>query len=428
MTDARRAPADAPAAEGTVRTRGPVSIALAGIGGMGAVYVQALLERKDEGLFRIAGAADPAADRCPHAEILRAMGVPLFASLEGFYDGGGRADLAIVSSPHEFHAAQTELALSRGSHVLCEKPAAGSWPEVRRMMQAESRSGGRFVAIGYQWSYSSAVRALKSDILAGLFGRPRRLKLLYLWPRDRAYYGRNAWAGRVRSARGGWVLDSPAQNAMGHDLHNMLYVIGPRRDASARPVEIEAELYRAYPIENYDTAAARGRTRDGVEVLLYVSHATAVDRGPVFEYAFERGVVTCESRRSGISATLADGTVRSYGIPDAEPMAKLWEAIDGAATGRRPACGLEAAAGQVLFVGGMQESGGGGVDFPRGLVREVPSEGGSTRLVVDGLDEVLEDCWRREILPSEAGAAWARPGRKVAVPDALAESGAEEDR
>jgi predicted dehydrogenase len=243
----------------------PVSLVMVGIGGMGAAYLEALLARKDENLVRITGAVDPRPNRCKQYVEMRALGVPCFVSLQDFYRNR-KAELAILSSPIQAHMPQTTLALSNGSHVLCEKPAAGTIQEVRAAVAAE-RDSGRWVAVGYQWSFSGAVQALKADIRAGLFGAPKAFKCLYLWPRDEGYYARNDWAGKKRDAEGNWILDSPVQNAMAHDLHNMFYVLGPETDASARPVEVEAELYKANAIENFDTAAVRARTAEGVELL-----------------------------------------------------------------------------------------------------------------------------------------------------------------
>lgn len=390
----------------------PVSIVLVGIGGMGSVYVKALLEKKGAVDFRITGAVDPAPERCPQLGDLRALDVPVFGSLEAFYRAG-RADLAIISSPIPCHADQTILALDRGSFVLCEKPVAATAAEGRRMLEAEKRSG-RWVAVGFQWSFSSPVQALKKDILDGRFGRPRRLKCLYLWPRDFGYYARSPWAGRKRDDDGGWVLDGPAMNAMGHDLHNMFYVLGPTRETSAVPAAVRAELCRAYPIENYDTAALRARTTDGVEILFYVSHACRDDRGPVFSYAFEKGEATCRSRTSGVSARFADGTEKSYGVPDGEPMNKLWASIAAVRSGAPPVCGVQAALSQILCLNAAQESAPEIVGFPPGLVRR-EGEPGRDRLRVEGLDEALAEAYEKERLPSEMGVPWARAGREIAV-------------
>ncbi len=403
----------------------PVSLAMVGVGGMGAVYLKELLERKDEGLFRIAGAVDPQPNRCRQYVEMRALGVPCFVSLGDFYRNR-KADLAVLSSPIQLHMRQTEEALGKGSHVLCEKPAAGTIQEVRRALAAEKASG-RWVAVGYQWSFSPAVQALKADVRSGLFGAAKRFKCLYLWPRDEGYYGRNDWAGRRRDPEGAWVLDSPVQNAMAHDLHNMFYILGRETDSSARPVEVEAELYRANAIENFDTAAARVRTEEGVEILFLVSHASEEDRGPVVRYEFERAVVRCDSRDSGLWAELADGTRRDYGVPDAEPMNKLWRSIAAVGDpGARPLCGLEASASQTLCMNGIQDSMPDIRDFPAGLVRTVEGQGsrrlavatpGARRKVVEGLDEALAACYEAWRLPSEMGVDWSAKGKAVALRD-----------
>ena len=366
----------------------PVSLVMVGIGGMGEVYLRALLERKDDGLFRIAGAVDPMPNRCGKYDEMRALGVPCFYGL-GDFDRNRKAELAILSSPIQAHMGQTTLALARGSHVLCEKPAAGAIQEVREAIAAE-RASDRWVAVGYQWSFSPAVQSLKADILSGLLGPAKRFKCLYLWPRDEGYYARNDWAGKKRDAEGAWVLDSPVQNAMAHDLHNMFYVLGRTTETSARPAEVEAELYRANAIENFDTAAVRARTEEGVEILW---------------------------------AEVPDGTRKDYGVPDGEPMAKLWLSIAGCREeGARPLCGLEAAASQTLCMNGIQDSMPGIRDFPAGMVRTVEGGAdrrlavrtpGARRLVVAGLDEALASCYETDRLPSEAGLPWAAKGAKI---------------
>jgi predicted dehydrogenase len=399
----------------------PVSLVIVGVGGMGAAYLEALLERKDDGQFRIAGAVDPQPNRCRQYVEMRAMGVPCFVNLQDFYRNR-KADLAVLSSPIQLHMPQTAFALAGGSHVLCEKPAAGTIQEVRSAIEAE-KAAGRWVAVGYQWSFSPAVQALKEDIRSGLFGAARKFKCLYLWPRDEGYYTRNDWAGKRRDAEGAWVLDSPVQNAMAHDLHNMFYVLGKEKTSSARPAEVEAELYRANAIENFDTAAVRVRTEEGVEMLFYVSHASDEDRGPVVRYEFEKAVVRCDSRTSGLWAEFPDGTRKDYGVPDAEPMNKLWQSIAGVReAGARPLCGLETAASQTLCMNGIQDSMPDIRAFPSGLVRSVESAGGrrlavetpgARRVVVDGLDEALAGCYEAEQLPSEMGLSWSAKGTPV---------------
>jgi predicted dehydrogenase len=393
----------------------PVSIVLVGIGGMGAVYLAALLENKEKRDFRLVGAVDPQPRRCPLLAELQALDIPVFERLEEFY-GRHRADLAIIASPIHFHCTQTCLSLSRGSCVLCEKPAAGTVQEVDRMREAE-RAAGKWVAVGFQWSFSSAIQALKNDLRGEMYGRPLRLKCLYLWPRNETYYRRNDWAGKLKDTEGRWILDSPANNAMAHDLHNMFYVLGRERETAARPVRVEAELYRAHEIENFDTAALRCLTGDGVEILFYVSHAASIDTGPVFSYEFEGGEIRAAGRDTEIRGFLP-AREKSYGTPDREPLRKMWEAIDSADGQTLPSCGLEAALGQILAVNGAQDSMPEVQKFP-GTIIVSKGEPGSREVTVAGLAEVFEECYRKNALPSELGVSWSRKGRLVSLTDYL---------
>jgi len=387
----------------------PVSIVLVGTSGMGLVYLDALLKDRMSGAFRLAGTVDPYPDRCSRLDELRALKIPNFGSLEEFY-ARARAELAIISSPIHFHCQQTLAALARGSDVLCEKPPAATIQEVWTMIEAQDLVR-QWVAVGYQWSSSAAVQSLKKDMMEGLFGKPKRLKCLYLWPRDEAYYQRNDWAGRQRDGQGRWILDSPANNAMAHDLHNMFYVLGRTRETSAVPVQVEAELYRAHDIENFDTAAIRCLTDEGTEILFYASHSAPADTGPVFSYEFEGGTVSADGRGADITASIG-GRAKNYGCPDVEPLRKLSSAIACIQSRRLPECGLEAAMSQTLCINGAQDSMPEIQEFPADLL-EIKGESGRRTIQVRGLDEALRACYERNRLPCELGVSWAKPGRKV---------------
>ncbi len=188
------------------------------------------------------------------------------------------------------------------------------------------------------------------------------------------------------------------------------------------PVEVEAELYRANAIENYDTACVRVRTGEDVELLFLASHASSGDKGPIVRFEFEKAVVRCDSRTSGLWAEFPDGTRKDYGVPDAEPMNKLWRTIAGVRDGTPPPCGLEAAASQTLCMNGMQDSMPDIRDFPAGMVRTIEGPGsrrlavetpGAARRVVEGLDEALENCYEAGRLPSEMGVPWSAKGAAI---------------
>jgi predicted dehydrogenase len=353
------------------------------------------------------------AARCEKLPDLTAQGAPVFDTVEAFYAAGHRADLATIASPIQFHCVQACAALAAGSAVLCEKPVGALVEEADRMEAAE-RAAGRFLAIGYQWSYSRAIQALKADILGGRLGAPRRLKTSVLWPRGTHYFSRNNWAGRIKDGAGRWVLDSPVNNACAHYLHNMLYVLGDRVDTSARPVEVTAELYRAYPVETFDTCALRVRTDKGVEILFHTSHTTRHQINPEFVFEFERGTVRYSEEETGaqIVGTFADGSTCHYGDPAAEPRAKLLASL---AALRGPAstivCGVPAARMHTACVNALRDVPVHTFDPSR--IDRYSRETGDSFLFVPGLEEMLGDAFEHDCLPSERHADLATAATTV---------------
>lgn len=391
-----------------------VRVALAGIGGYGAGYAEELLQPSTPHSARFVAGIDPMPQLSPVYDALRQAGIPVFEDLESFY-AADMADLVVISAPIHWHAPLTLQALAHGSNVLVEKPLAATLEEARGMGEAAARAG-RFVAVGYQWSFTPAVQALKEDIQRGALGRPLRLKTKLLWPRAASYYRRSAWAGRIRLDDGRWVLDSPVNNAGAHYLHNMLYILGECRVESAHPVDVQAELYRANPIENYDTAALSCHTHDGCEILYYATHAVNDEVGPVFRGEFEGGTVefSPENGRNFVFHARV-GRTRSYGSPDDEgcPWMKLWQSVEAVRGGGEVACGIGAALGQTLIVNSVQASCG-IEDFPKEMVRRDERGDGDSLTWVEGLGADLERCYEEGILPSEdAGIRWARGGKMV---------------
>lgn len=386
-----------------------ISVVLSGIGGYGKIYADAARAAKN---VRIAGIVDPKPEGYPRwAEM--AGEVPVFSSLEEFFQKES-ADLTVISAPIPFHAPQATLAMEHGSHVLCEKPAAATPQEIRQMMQVSEKTG-RFCDIGYQWSHSEAILRLKEIILSGKLGKPVRLRTEAHWPRNAAYYARAGWAGQVYDARGNFILDSVAANATAHYLHNMFFVLGEDIASSAFPVSLQAELYRVNPIATFDTAMVRAQTASGVEILYYASHAVRDNiTVPEFHYEFTNGDVVLPEAPGGtnILVRYADGTTEDVGNPYAQQDRKFQWAVKAAAGElEAPPCPPRAALPLTLSVCAMHRSLPRVTPFPQEL-RRLHKEDFT---YVDGLAEIMHDCYAKGVLPSEAGVPWAVAGEKVAV-------------
>jgi predicted dehydrogenase len=391
----------------------PVSVVLVGIGGMGQQYLQILRKELSPHEVEIRGVVDPSVELKRSLRVLKNQDIAVYSSLNEFFENNKKTDLVVISSPIHCHVPQTCEALEQGSYVLCEKPIGATIQEAERLIQ-EKNKYQRWVMIGYQWSYSKAVQDLKNDILSGEFGRPLRLKTLCCWHRDEAYYRRNDWAGKIRE-NNTWILDSPANNAMAHFLHNLFYVLGEKTDRSAKPAQVTAELYRIYPIDNYDTIACQVYTRDGVEMLYYASHAAFPDLGPMFCFEFERATVTFGENSDQVVARDQKGYEKRYGSPESEhPFKKLFEALDAVRKPKPVLCGPEAALPQTLCVDGIQESVEEIASFPPQVIQQGRQK---EKRWVKNLASQLFLCYQKGILPHKAKLPWAHAGETISVED-----------
>lgn len=382
----------------------PLNVILVGAGGYGARYLEILLSESSRSNVRLAAVIDPNLGKCSFLGELCKRKIPVFGNIEEYFSSN-RCDLTILATPIHFHCSQTCLALSNGSHVLCEKPLCANL-EQARMMQAAENSSGKTVTIGYQWSFNSSIQRLKADILSGRFGRPLRFRSIAAWPRGDFYYNRNRWVGRKQTESGEDIFDSPVNNATAHFLHNMLYLLGKSVAESAVVDEVEAELWRANPIENYDTAALRIHVSGGAQLLFYTSHATKIARGVRFSYEFERATVEYEGEGEGridgahLVAREAGGHTIDYGSPYTEPFSKLWNAVESARTGKRPICGIAAAAEHTRCMTLAQQSPRGIGTFSSSYMKTDVSNN-YPRRYIEGLGEMMDQCYSEGILFSE---------------------------
>jgi predicted dehydrogenase len=405
-----------------IRDDTELSLALVGIGGYGNIYLSSILNKPFEDGVRLVAVADPNPSSCRLLPELYNQNIPVYQNL-GALQNRHSCDLMILCTPLHLHCEQTIQALAGGSHVLCEKPLSSTPRQAADMIDARDRAQKQ-VSIGYQWSFSLAIQALKHDIATGLFGKPKRLKTLVLWPRDEGYYQRNDWAGRRFSKTQQPVFDNPLNNACAHHLHNMMYVLGDRPDSSAMPLSVKAELYRANDIETFDTAAIRVLTTGGAEVMCIVSHATRAEAGPTFIFEFEQATLEFAGNQptdsskdgAGIQAHFADGRIKAYGSPERAPERKLCAAVESARSNQPTVCGIEAAMSHTLIADALHH-GVVPVEFAASLKHTVTQQNGQQRKWIEGLGEVLRECYATAQLPFEMNVPWATEGTEVHLLD-----------
>ncbi|MDC3416077.1 Gfo/Idh/MocA family protein [Aquibacillus salsiterrae] len=390
--------------------RKKVAVLLVGIGGYGNIYVKKLLDENHDAY--IVGAVDVNPKVCKDYDRLVEMDIPIFQTMDQFF-AKHQADLTIISTPIHLHKSQTCLALANGSHVLCEKPISATLEDAQEMMLERDRSE-KFLAIGFNWSFYPSVQQLKQDILDGLFGRPKRLKTIVLWPRNKAYFERSNWAGKKYSSAGDLILDSVANNATAHFLHHMFYLLGPSTEQSTSLKNVTAELYRANLIETFDTCALRMYTEDDVELLYYATHAVEKEEGPNYLFEFERATISYQSGED-IIATFHDGTKRVYENPQKDHFAKLPVLIERAKENSHDIlCGAEASLTHAICISAMHRSVQNIPTFPAEIINVRDTD---QLTWVSGLEYGLKQAYDNWSLPNELGMDWATSGETVSIKD-----------
>ena len=280
-------------------------IALVGVSGFGNVHYEDIMRACKAGRADIICATvinqqeEPA--KCA---ALRSMGCTVFDdAAEMFQSFMGKVDLCFLPVGIGFHAPMTIAALENGMNVVLEKPLTATVQEADAIIDASKRTR-RFVAIAYQHMYQPQIKSIKQAIISGEIGALKTVRGIGLWPRGKAYYARNNWAGKLRT-ESGWVLDSPVNNALAHYMNMVCYFGGETLDGMAQINSLQAGLYRANPeIENFDTGFIGMTTPAGVKLLFVTSHAPQSTLDPIVEavgekklYSLDQGIVHNQSRR-----------------------------------------------------------------------------------------------------------------------------------
>lgn len=386
-----------------------VKACLIGVSGYGATHYNDLMRETQAGRAEVVAATvinqDVEAEKC---ERLRSLGCEIHDDYRAMLAAHtGKADLCFIPTGIALHAPMTIAALQAGMNVYVEKPAAGTIQEVRAMRQA-ARAAGRFVAVGYQSMYADETAVMKRAILDGRLGEVRSISFYGLWPRNRGYYGRNGWAGQLKVGDT-WVLDSPFNNAMAHQLNMICFLAGASDDASATLRSVQAELYHARPIPGADTASIRIATAEGPTLYCQVSHACSRLEHPLIRVRGTRGEMAWLYHQS--LEIRADGRVEKFPVDDPLQMRpRIFDALLRRLTDPTAfVCTLEIAAAQTLAVNGAHES---------SPVHPVPQEhvhvadsDWRERFEIPGIEDLARRAFDEERLFSELGAPWARPGK-----------------
>ncbi len=195
-----------------------LKIALIGAGGRGAGFAHML---KDDGHpVEITAVADPLAER--RQSVAKSWNLPASAQFPGwkeFFASGQKVDAVVVATMDRDHIGPALETLSRGWHLLLEKPLANSLEDCRSIAQA-ARKSGAMVAVCHSLRYNNRLAQVKKMVKDGLIGKVVSMdQLEQVWyPHYAHSYVRGNWRREDQSS-----FSLLAKSC--HDVDYMSYVI-----------------------------------------------------------------------------------------------------------------------------------------------------------------------------------------------------------
>ncbi len=144
-----------------------------GVAGLGRAFAVSAPAFRDPRIEVVAGADPRAQARARFETDFQAKAYPTVEDL----CADAAVEVVYVATPHQFHAAHTRLACSRGKHVLVEKPMALTLEDCQAMIDA-ARANGVQLIVGHSHSFDLPILRTRELIQTGNYGAPRMITAL----------------------------------------------------------------------------------------------------------------------------------------------------------------------------------------------------------------------------------------------------------
>lgn len=294
-----------------------INIAILGCGKVAHLHAKAISEIPDARLAgvwsRTPSSAETFADQ---------YGVKSYPSVTELISRE-KVSLAIVCTPHPFHADPAIEAARAGAHILVEKPLAVTLDDCDRIISGCRESGVKAGVISQRRWYAPAQR-VREAISNGKIGTPVLGTVTMLGWRDKAYYDSDAWRG-TWDMEGGGVLVNQAP----HQLDLLLWYMGEIDEIFG----LWENLNHPY-IEVEDTALAIIRFKSGAigNVLVSNSQKPGI-HGKVHVHGSNGASVGVQTDGgamfiAGMSGILEPPVNDLWSVPGEEHLLETWKKED----------------------------------------------------------------------------------------------------
>lgn len=218
----------------------------------------------------------------------------------------GLCDAVLIETPHYLHPEMVMACLSRGVHVISEKPAGVYTKQVREMNAAAEKSDTVF-GMMFNQRTNCLYRKMREIVQAGGIGELQRVTwIITNWYRTRQYYDSGSWRA-TWSGEGGGVLI----NQCPHQIDLVQWVVGEM------PVEVSAHCRYGgwHDIEVEDDVTAYFRYKNGATGVFITTTGEAPGTNR-FEISGTMGKLLCENNQLYWYKNSVDSKVWSETSPD----------------------------------------------------------------------------------------------------------------
>ena len=162
-----------------------INCAIAGLGGMGKVHVQAAVDSPFvDKVYGVDFSPEETAKRCAEQKILPSDWKTVLAD--------PTVKIVCIASPNDLHIPQATEALLAGKAVLCEKPMGNTLEDAQKLLEVKNSVNG-FLQIGFELHYSTLYTKTKEWIDSGLIGKPLNIQCRYFCSAPK---NTNSWRNR----------------------------------------------------------------------------------------------------------------------------------------------------------------------------------------------------------------------------------------
>lgn len=260
-----------------------IKVGIIGIGNMGSAHAGNILSGKCPDLT-LAAVADVNPERLAWLRAQEGSGaVSCFSDATQMLDSG-LLDACIVAVPHYDHPKYAIACMTRGIHVMVEKPAGVYTRQVREMNEVAAAHPDVVFGVMFNQRTNRIYRKLKELVDSGDYGQIRRTNwIITNWYRPQAYYNSGNWRATWAGEGGGVLL-----NQCPHQLDLWQWICG-------MPVRVEAHLHfgKWHDIEVEDDVTAYVEYANGATGVFITSTGDAHGTNR-FEIQMDRAKIVVE--------------------------------------------------------------------------------------------------------------------------------------